>query len=328
MKRILLVKLSSMGDIIHNMPMLHDIKQHFPEVQVDWVVEEGFAGLVSLNPLVNKIIPLAMRRWKKALFSQSTWLEFSAFKQNLQGQHYDAILDTQGLLKSALVSRMAYGTSHGQSAKTARERLAGWLYHQAYDNPYTLHAITRNRQMGALALGYALPDSPPVYDFFVEPVALPNDLPERFVMGFHSTARAAKHWPTEYWIQIGQFLAAKNLSFLLPWGSEAEYQRALAIAAPLTNAVVLPKMSLKALSYLISQAQAVVGLDTGLTHIAVALNIPALAIFTDTHLWQAGVMPTLPGRAVTLGGKGKIPAPENVISTLASLLPRALKAEK
>ena len=126
MKRILLVKISSMGDIIHNMPLIHDLKIQYPEAQIDWVVEEAFADLARLNPLVNRVIPVALRRWKKALFSKSTWTEFFAFKHNLQQAHYDAILDTQGLIKSALLCRLANGVSFGRDAKSARERLAGF----------------------------------------------------------------------------------------------------------------------------------------------------------------------------------------------------------
>lgn len=320
MKRILLVKTSSMGDIIHNMPLVADIRHHFPDAIIDWVVEENFAELARLNPLVNEVIPVAMRRWKKALFARKTWGEFAAFRHRLQQNTYDAIIDTQGLIKSAVICRMANGLSHGQNAKTAREALAGWLYHQSYDNPYSLHAITRNRALGALALGYDLPETPPSYDLVIPPVNLPPDLPEPFILGFHSTAREAKHWPIENWVQIGHQLTAKNLSFLLPWGSPAELERALTIAGQLNNAVVLPKMSLTELCCLISRARAVIGLDTGLTHIAVALGIPTLAIFTDTHLWQAGVMPSKPELAITIGGKPALPSVEESVRAFEQLI--------
>lgn len=319
MKRILLVKTSSMGDIIHNMPLVADINNHFPDVIIDWVVEEGFAELAALNPLVNQVIPVAMRRWKKALFTNKTWSEFFTFRHLLQQHSYDAIIDTQGLLKSAIISTMAQGVSHGQNAQTAREAIAGRLYSHGYDNSYSLHAITRNRQLGALALGYDLPNTPPQYHLIIPPIALPLTLPEDFVMGFHSTAREAKHWPTGHWVQMGRYLATKNLSFLLPWGSPAELERARAIAGQLNNATVLPKMSIKELSYLISKARAIIGLDTGLTHIAVALGIPTLAIFTDTNIWQAGAMPTIAKQAITIGGKPALPSVEEAVQAFEKL---------
>lgn len=319
MKRILLVKTSSMGDIIHNMPLVADIKIRFPDVIIDWVVEEGFAELAALNPLVSEVIPVAMRRWKKALFAKRTWSEFFAFRRRLRQHTYDAIIDTQGLIKSAIICRMANGVSHGQNTGTAREAIAGLLYQNSHHNPYSLHAITRNRHLGALALGYSPPVTPPEYHIVVPSATLPLDLPEHFVMGFHSTAREAKHWPIENWVQIGRHLTARNLGFLLPWGNPAELERALTIAGQLNNAIVLPKMTLTELCCLISRAQAAIGLDTGLTHIAVALNIPTLAIFTDTHLWQAGAMPSASGLAITIGGKPAAPPAAEAIQAFEQL---------
>ncbi|MDP2070948.1 lipopolysaccharide heptosyltransferase I [Methylotenera sp.] len=308
--RLLLVKMSSMGDIIHNMPLVHDIKQHYPEAIIDWVVEESFVELARLNPLVERIIPVAMRRWKKAIFSKNTWVEFLKFKKNLQTCRYDAILDTQGLIKSAVIAKLAHGISYGQNSNTARERLAGYLVRNSLDIPRNLHAITRNRLVGALALNYSTDDNSTHYDMQfnheLNPV-LTDLLPKNCIMLFHSTARAAKHWPNECWIALGLYLNARGYALALPWGSATEKQRAESIANSLKDALVLPKLSIVQLAGLMRDTKACVGLDTGLTHIAVALNIPTLAIFTDTHLWQAGTKPSPQGCAITIGGKPDLP---------------------
>src|SRR5450830_1002 len=321
--RILLVKMSSMGDIIHNMPLVHDIKQHYPEAIIDWVVEESFVELSRLNPLVNCIIPVGMRRWKKALFSKNTWVEFFRFKKNLQQFHYDAVLDTQGLIKSAVIAKLADGQSYGQNSNTAREALAGHLINHPLEIPRDLHAISRNRLVGALALNYAVDDKSVQYDIQFNSESernLVGLLPKNCIMLFHSTARDAKHWPNEYWIAFGKYLNAQGYTLALPWGSAIEKQRAELITHALKDGLVLPKLSIVQLASLMRQAKACVGLDTGLTHIAVALNIPTLAIFTDTHLWQAGTMPSQQGYAITIGGKPGLPTIEEVINTFNSLI--------
>jgi len=321
--RILLVKMSSMGDIIHNMPLVHDIKQHYPEAIIDWGVEEAFVELARLNPLVNQVIPVGMRRWKKVLFSKNTWLEFFKFKKNLQQFHYDAILDTQGLIKSAFIAKLARGASFGQDTNTAREGLAGYLVHHPLDIPRNLHAIARNRLIGALALNYAVDDNNIHYDMQFNAEVDPHLaalLPDNCIMLFHSSARDAKHWPNEHWIALGQNLNAQGYALALPWGSVPEKLRAETIANSLKNALVLPKLSIIQLASLMRHTQACIGLDTGLTHIAVALNIPTLAIFTDTYLWQAGAAPSPQGCAITIGGKPALPSAVDCISALNRLM--------
>lgn len=319
MKRILLVKISSMGDIIHNMPLVHDLKTQYPDAQIDWVVEEAFAGLAKLNPLVSRVIPVALRRWKKSLFSAKTWAELFAFKRTLQETNYDAILDTQGLIKSALLCRLANGSSYGRNTESARERLAGFLYQYPLSVSHQLHAVIRNRLGGSLALNYAIDETKPCYDIDIRDIQTSFEIPENFIIAFHSTARDAKHWPTEYWIECGQQLNQKGFCFVLPWGDETEKSRAVLIAKELSNAMILPKLSIVQLAKLISKAKAAIGLDTGLTHIAVVLNIPTVAIFTDTHIWQAGTHPSVIGRAITIGGKPAKPTVNQAMLAFDSL---------
>jgi heptosyltransferase-1 len=313
MPRILLVKTSSMGDIVHNMPLIADIRKIYPDAIFDWVVEESFMEIAALNSLVSNFIPVTMRRWKKAPFSKQTWREFFTFKRALKLHAYDVILDTQGLLKSALICRWAQGTSHGADFHTAREPWAGLLYNYGHEVPSNLHAAVRNRMLGALALGYALPETPPVYDLNIPRLNLSLDLPSDYVMCLHSTARDAKLWPVEHWITLGKYLASQNQSMLLPWGNKIEQERAELIASSVPNALVLPKMRLTDLASITAKAKAAIGLDTGLMHLAVAMDIPTLAIFTDTYIWQAGVYPATTGCATTIGGKGVTPSADEAI---------------
>lgn len=324
MPRILLVKTSSMGDLVHNMPMIADIRRHYPNAVIDWVVEESFAEIARMNPLVDRIITVNMRRWKRNLGSWQTWRDFFAFKHQLKMQAYDDVLDTQGLLKSAMICRWAQGPSHGQDRHTAREGIAGFLYSHSHDIPRNLHAVTRNRLVAAEALGYALPETPPVYDLQVPPATLPFSPPAHYAMVLHGTARDAKLWPVASWIAFCQFLSREHLHILLPWGNETEHERARAIAAEVSGTTVLPRLNLTQLANLLMHAKTVIGLDTGLMHLAVGLGIPTLAIFTDTEIWQAGTCPAAGSHALTVGGKGVIPSVEEAVcafKTLSTVLP-------
>jgi len=161
--RILIVKTSSMGDVIHNLPNIADIHAEFPDAQIDWVVEEGFADMLKLNPYINNIIPVAIRRWRKSIFNQKTWQEIQSFRSQLQAQKYDYIIDTQSLLKSAFIACLANGKRYGQGPKTAREWLAGFFYNHRFSVSRTQHAVDQNRQLTALALNYRVPTSAPNY---------------------------------------------------------------------------------------------------------------------------------------------------------------------
>lgn len=319
MLNILLVKTSSMGDLIHNMPVIADIRARHPDAVIDWVTEDSFAEIAALNPCIDQRIIVSMRRWKKQLFSTATWQAFFDFRQRLRQRPYDAILDTQGLLKSALICHWAHGPSHGANRHTAREAIAGRVYDHAHDIPKDLHAVTRNRLVAAKALGYSLDTLPLRYDLKVPDTALPFAISKHTVPVFHGTARAAKLWPVEHWIALGITMQQHGLQMLLPWGSEVERLRAVKIAEVVPTAIVPPRMSLSQLATLIQQAPLTIGLDTGLMHLAVALDIPTLAIFCDTHIWQAGALPAASGKAVTIGGKGITPSPDEAWQALQSL---------
>lgn len=326
MPRLLIVKTSSLGDVIHNLPILADIRAHYPDMQCDWVVEESFADIPALHPAVATVIPVAIRRWRRNLLEPATWREIAAFGKRLRERQYDFILDTQGLLKSALIARAAHGIRHGQDRHSAREPLASALYQHAHAVPRGQHAVARNRELAALALGYPMPASPPDYGIRALPIALPAALPSPYIVGLHATSRDSKLWPVENWVALGRELSAHGTHLLLPWGNEKERLRAQFIATEVTQAIVLPRLQLTELASILAGARGVVGVDTGLVHLAVALDLPTVALYTDTDPSLTGVYPADFRRARNLGGIGRNPDATSVLATLNSIVDRELSA--
>lgn len=317
MKRILLVKTSSLGDVIHNLPIIHDIRHHIDDIEIDWVVEESFADIPKLHAGVNRVIPVAMRRWRKSIFTKKTWQEIKLAKQQIKQIPYDMILDTQGLLKSALICQLAHGTKHGYDRNSIREPLASLFYDVTHACAYAQHAVTRNRTLAALSLGYPVPTSAP--DYGLNEASFSVNLAKPYVIGLHGTSRDSKLWPLQHWIELGKALAEQGLHLVLPWASDEEESRANVIAISLNNAIVLPKCTIEQLAIIISQSQAAVGVDTGLSHLAAALNVPTVAIYTDTDPALTGVMAGAHQPAVNLGGIAQIPGVNEVMRTLLTL---------
>lgn len=319
MLKLLIVKTSSLGDVIHNLPIIHDILNNYHDVEIDWVVEASFADIPKLHPAINRVIPVAIRRWRKAIFHKQTWCEIKAAKQQLSQQRYDIVLDTQGLIKSGLITYFSQGHKHGYDKTSAREPLASRFYDTTHQVSRTQHAVDRNRALAALALGYPIPDSQPNYGI---KAAIPQDLPinSPYVIGLHGTSRDSKLWPTTHWISLGAELAKQQRNLVLPWANEAELQRAQHIANALNNATVLPKLSIAQLAGIISQAQAAIGVDTGLSHLATALSIPTIAIFTDTNPALTGVHAGAHAPAINLGNIGEIPPVSHITSSLEKII--------
>jgi len=284
---ILIVKTSSLGDVIHMLPAITDAAQAIPNLNVDWLVEEHFAPIPAWHPAVQNIISIAMRRWKKNLARSTTWQEIKAARQALQNKNYDLIVDSQGLLKSAIWTRMAKGARVGYDRQSIREPLASLFYDKGLKVSRQLHAIERNRQLMALALGYPLPNSGPDYGLQGLQSRLPGSpavrLPEKSIVALHGTSRDDKLWPVEGWITLANTLQTNHHTLVLPWGNDAEHQRAQHIALHASNAMVLPKLGLNDLASVLGQAQAVVGVDTGLLHLAAGLGKPGLALYTATQ---------------------------------------------
>jgi heptosyltransferase-1 len=309
MPRILFVKTSSLGDVVHQCPAVSDAARKLAGAEIDWVVEESFAGIARMHASVRSVIPVATRRWRGALWRRSVWREIGEFRRRLAAQRYDAVVDTQGLLKSALITRAAFGTRHGMDRASAREPIAASFYDVTYAVPWTLHAAERNRSLTAAALGFAL-DDPPEYG--LHPRSAPADKPSAaYVALLTMTSRASKLWPEARWIELGRALAAP---VVLPWGNAEERGRCERIARGIGQALVPQRMTLEALAELFVNARSVVGLDSGLTHLAAALGVPTVAIFCGSDPARNGVYGA--SRASNVGAAGKPPQVPEVLAGL------------
>ncbi|MDQ3261954.1 MAG: lipopolysaccharide heptosyltransferase I [Pseudomonadota bacterium] len=308
--RVLLVKTSSLGDVIHNLPVVADIHYHYADAKIDWVVEENFAAIPGLNSNVDRVFPVAMRRWRKHLSFRATWEEWRAFKKQLQPHSYDFVIDTQGLIKSAVIARAARGLRCGYDWDSAREPLASFAYQRKFNVAKNLHAVERNRQLAAKALGYeASPE--PSYGLSALGAASDNALPTPYVVCLRATSRAEKEWPQENWIALGKRFAARGFANVFPSGNEHEYARAREVAGAISNARALPPGSLDDVAAILSNATAVIGVDTGLTHLACALGKPTVALFCNSDSRLTGVYGS--ACAVNLGGIGAPPSVEAVV---------------
>jgi heptosyltransferase-1 len=287
MRRLLFVKTSSLGDVVHNCPAVSDAARAWPDAAIDWVVEDAFAEVAAMHARVRRVIPVAVRRWRGALWRARTWREIGAFRRTLRAERYDRVIDTQGLLKSALIARAAHGERHGMDAASAREPLAARFYDVRHAVPAGQHAVERNRQLTAAALG-AAPAAGCDYGLRAEG-APPLELPGPYAVLLTMTSRADKLWPEAQWADLGQRLAAQGVRAVLPWGSAEEKARAERIASKVRDAVVPPRMSVAQLARLLRGAKSVAGVDTGLTHLAAALDVPAVGIYLSTQAQLTGL---------------------------------------
>ena len=315
--RLLLVKTSSLGDVIHNLPVVSDIHRHFPEAVIDWCVEDSFAAIPRLHSAVEEVIPVAIRRWRKHPFARQTWQDFSIFRAQIKRETYDLVIDTQGLLKSALVAAQARGTLCGYSAASAREPLAARFYDRCLDVEVGLHAVERNRLLAGAALGYR-PEGDPDYGIVAPTYRLDGAPSGPYAVFLTATSRDDKLWPEAHWIALGHRLHAQGIAALLPAGSPVERERALRLAAAIPDAVAVPPLRIGELAGLLGGARLAVGVDTGLSHLAVALRVPTVALYVATDPGLTGVLGS--GFHRNLGGKGLMPLPDEVISALAPVL--------
>ena len=317
MRSVLLVKTSSLGDVVHNLPVASDIRARFPQARIDWVVEEGFADIPRLHPAVGQVIPVAVRRWRRALLSPATWRELRAYRDAVRVEQYDLVLDTQGLVKSALLARQAWGKRAGYAVEAAREPLAARFYDATYVIPKNLHAVERNRWLAAAALGYA-PDLPLDYGIAAAPLVAPWLPAVPYCVLLTASSRADKLCPEADWLQLAAALNARGLACVLPGGSAEERARAARLAGGMAQAVAAPPMGIAELAQLLAGARLVVGVDTGLSHIAAALGRLTFCLF-------AGSRPELTGvyagdTAINIGSAGAPPTAEQVIEDVMGRL--------
>lgn len=279
--QVLIVKTSSMGDVLHTLPALTDAVRALPGIRFDWVVEENFAQIPTWHPAVRRVIPVAIRRWRKNWFGAAVRQERCDFKRQLQRERYDVIIDAQGLMKSAaLVTRVARGEKHGLDCKSAREPFASWFYHRRHDVSKQQHAIARIRQLFAASLGYRLPDTPG--DYAIAGHFPPQPVGPAYLVFLHATTRPGKHWPEAHWRTLTQLAGDAGYRVTLPWGAEHERQRAQRLAEGFSAAEVLPSLTLAQVAAQLAGATAVVSVDTGLSHLAAALDRPNLTLYGPT----------------------------------------------
>jgi heptosyltransferase-1 len=281
--QVLIVKTSSMGDVLHTLPALTDAMQAIPGIRFDWVVEEGFSQIPTWHPAVDRVIPVAIRRWRKNWFGSETRQQRCDFKRVVQERDYDVVIDAQGLIKSAaLITRIAKGSKHGQDSKSAREPFASWFYNHRHDIDKQQHAVERTRELFAKSLGYEKPDNKGDYAIAARFLThLPADAGQYLVF-LHATTRDDKHWPESHWRDLIALTAPSGLKIKLPWGAEHERQRALRMAEGFPHVEVLPKLSLQQVAEVLAGAKGVVSVDTGLSHLTAALDRPNITLFGPT----------------------------------------------
>jgi heptosyltransferase-1 len=313
MASILFIKTSSLGDVIHHMPALTEARKGRPDARFTWLVEEAFAPLVRLHPAVGEVVPVAWRRWRKSLLSPATLGEITGSLRAIRAPRYDEIVDSQGLLRSAVIARLAHGRRHGYDAASIREPLAAMFYDVRHSISRDLHAVERNRILSGLALGYA-PQGAPDFGLDRARFGAPT---ERYAVLLHATARPEKQWPEAHWIALGHALAGQGIDMVLPWGTDAERARSERIAAAQPRARVPERAPLDAVVRLIAGAQFVVGVDTGLLHLAAALGVPLVAIFAGSKPGLTG--PVGSGPLAVLGAQGAAPSVEAVAEAVARI---------
>lgn len=286
--RVLLIKTSSMGDVIHTLPALTDALAAIPHLQVDWVVEAPFADIARRHPAVNTVIPCSLRRWRKHPIEARRSGEWGAFRSALQAQHYDAVIDAQGLIKSAFVTRLARGPKFGLDKHSAREGLSA----RVLDHPQAVakgqHAIARVRQLFSLSLKYPLPDGAPDYGLPRTHVPTPLSEPAKLIF-CHGTTWQTKHYPEAFWRELVMLATQEGHEVFLPWGNDDEQARAQRLAQGASLATVLPKQSLSAVTDKLLTWDAFIAVDTGLAHLAAAAGLPGVALYGPTDPVLTGV---------------------------------------
>ncbi len=313
--RVLVVKTSSMGDVVHAMPVVADILQHHPGAQIDWLVEAPFAAIAQLHPGLRRVLPMAWRKWRGQMFSAATWAAMRSLRSELRSERYDLVLDLQGLLKSALWARQALGPVAGYDRASIREPLAAWAYQRTAAVSRELHAVQRCRLLAAAHLGYAAPGGAP--DFGLRAPAGGWAPRGAYAVLIPNASRPEKLWPERHWVAVGRRMLELGWTPLVLWGRDVEQTLAERIAAS-CDGDVPPFLKVGEMAAVLAGAQQVVGLDTGFAHLAAALGRPTLGIYCDHEPGLAGI--TGPGRVASIGGKGQVPSRGDVLALLEGQL--------
>jgi heptosyltransferase I len=283
--KVLVVRLSSMGDVVQTLPAIEDASRAIPDISFDWAVEEDFADIPAWHPRVERVIPVSFRRWKRERSAAIRGGEAGTLTRALREARYDAIVDLQGEMKSALVARLAKGRRVGYDSRSVHEWGAQAAYHRRIRVAKGQHSIKRMRQLMSEALGYSIDGLRVEYGIDHSRLPQPSiDLPERFLVFVHTTSWTSKNWPERNWHDLVEMAVSAGFQVVLPWGTQAERERAERISSG--RVIVLPDLSIAQKAAIIARAEAVVGLDTGLSHIAAALGVPGISLYgaTDPRL--------------------------------------------
>lgn len=282
--RVLIVKVSSLGDVIHTLPAVTDAHRAHKDLVFDWVVEENFIEVPGWHPAVATVIPVAFRRWRRNPVKTFLSDEFQTFKRDLKNIHYDLVIDAQGLIKSGIISRLSRGLTIGLSNRTIREPLATVFYNKVYSVPWTEHAVDRVRQLFSRSLQYTYDPNTVDYGIDINRIT-GNCSPEtrKQIVFLHGTTWRTKHWPEYYWRHLARLATDSGYRVLLPWGNAEERQRAEFIARDNAMVTVLDKQTLTGLAQHILQSSGVIAVDTGLGHLAAALNKPTVSLYGPTN---------------------------------------------
>lgn len=313
MRDILFVKTSSLGDVVHHFPAVTDAARCGAGRKLSWVVEENFAPLAALHPAIGEVIPVAARRWRSAPFSPSTWSEIGAFRERLRRRSDEIVIDTQGLMRSALIVHATTGEKHGYDRTSIREPLASLVYDVTHSVSRSLHAVMRNRMLTSLALRYTLDGE---IDYGLTPP--PAEAARPYAILQHGTSRADKEWREVDWIGTGRWLAGRGLEIVLPWGSDAERIRSERLAGAIAGSRILPRQSLDKTAQTFASASLVVGVDTGLLHLAAAYRVPLIAVFIASDPGLTG--PVGSGPIKVIGSKGEYPSFAQAIAAAEVML--------
>lgn len=320
--------------MLHNLPIVWDIRAQNPNARIDWLVEESYVSL--LVPLltnaefrgIDHIIPIAMRRWKKNLLSQQTRKEWRAFRQNFQATQYDVVIETQGLLKAAWLTRLANRSANvviaglgNATEDSGYEPLARWFYTDSVQVPLRCHAVERSRWVAAAALNVAVPKNLPQFypPAFLKSLQLSaTSFKKPYVLFFHATARAAKQWSESNWITLGNALTDQGKQVILPWGNPQEKTVSERLSAQIPNSIVSPAFNISEWFSVIANAALTVGVDTGLTHLSSMLNTPTIELYCDSPRWKTQAYWS--DKVKNLGDTGRPPSFDAVLQSAEKLL--------
>jgi heptosyltransferase-1 len=324
--RVLIVKMSSMGDIIHTLPAMTDASKALANVQFDWVVEEAFTEIPSWHKQVRQIIPIALRRWRTQLWQATRTGEVKNFYKQLRAQPYDFVLDAQGSIKSAITTRLSRGCRLGMDRNSVRESLANLAYQQTFSVPRQQHAINRLRQLFAKALKYSLPETLPDYGINKENLNQTKiELPKDYLVFVPNASWSAKCWSNDSWCSLLENMTHQGISVFIPWGTEKERENAIQLTKKFPLAYVLPSLNLNEMAAVLSHTKAIVSVDTGLSHLGAALGIPSIILYGPTNPSLIGTIgPSQLHIRIAMNGRDRGEADRLVVKKITDRLQQIL----